>query len=206
MRSPIENKNVLLTGNSPLSAKQLKLFKYFGVGAKIKPPYRILNPHRISIGDKTSIQESCHINAFQDLSFLMEYVDKKFKKDFKVSDYIYDARIEIGRACQIGRFFFASCTEQIKLHDHVLLSERVFLGDNNHTYTHKQVPILQQPNSRGQAIDIKSGSWVGVGASILKGTKLGENCVVGANSVVEGVFPSHAVIGQERAKLLFLKK
>jgi acetyltransferase-like isoleucine patch superfamily enzyme len=206
MRSPIEKKNILLTGNSPLSAKQKKLFGYFGVGAKIKPPYRILNPHRISIGDRTSIQEGCHINAFQDLSFLMEYIDKKYKKEFKESDYLYDAYIEIGSACQIGRFFFASCTGRIKLHNHVLISERVFIGDNNHTYTHKQVPILQQPNSRGLAIEIKRGSWVGVGASLLKGTKLGENCVVGANSVVEGVFPSHAVIGQERAKLLFLKK
>jgi acetyltransferase-like isoleucine patch superfamily enzyme len=206
MRSPIEKKNILLTGNSPLTAKQMKLFKYFGAGAKIKPPYRILNPHRISIGDRTSIQEGCHINAFQDLSFLMQYIDKKYKKDFKTSDYLYDPHIEIGRACQIGRFFFASCTQKIKLHDHVLLSERVFLGDNNHTYTHKQVPILQQPNSRGQAIEIKSGSWVGVGASLLQGTKLGENCVVGANSVVAGVFPSYAVIGQERAKILFLKK
>ncbi len=206
MRSPIEKKNVLLAGNSPLTARQMKLFKYFGVGAKIKPPYRILNPHRISIGDRTSIQEYSHINAFQDLSFLMEYLDKKYKKKFKTQDYRYDASIEIGGACQIGRFFFASCTRKIKLYDHVLLSERVFIGDNNHTYAHKQVPIMQQPNSRGESIEIKSGSWVGVGASILKGTRLGENCVVGANSVVEGVFPSHAVIGQERAKLLFLKK
>ncbi len=206
MRSPIQTKNVLLSGNTPLTAKQKKLFHYFGVGSQIKPPYRILNPHRISIGDKTSIQEYCHINAFQDLSFLMDYIDKKFKKDFSPKDYCYDSSIHIGRECQIGRFFFVSCTHRITLQSHVLISERVFVGDNNHTYAHPQVPIMQQPNSRGKVIEIKKGSWIGVGASLLKGTVLGENCVVGANSVVEGAFPARSVIGAEKAKLLFRQK
>ncbi|HWX15402.1 MAG TPA: hypothetical protein VNY07_02335 [Chthoniobacterales bacterium] len=48
--------------------------------------------------------------------------------------------------------------------------------------------------------------WVGAGASLLAGTRLGRNNVVGTLSVVKGEFPDHAVIGPEPAKLLFVKK
>lgn len=202
MSSPIEQNNVLLEGVSPLTSKQKKLFKYFGIDSKIKPPFRILNPQRISIGDKTSIQEYSHINAFQDLTFLMNYIEDKYRRDFKVADYRYDPNIHIDRECQIGRFFFASCTNSIRIDRNVLISERVFIGDNNHSFYHKHVPIMQQPNQKGQPIKIQKGSWIGVGASLLKGTSLGTNSVVAANSVVQGAFPSYSVIGNERAKLL----
>lgn len=202
MRSPIENKNVLLEGSLPLTAKQKKLFKYFGAGSKIKPPYRILNPHRISVGDRTSIQEYCHINAFQDLAFLMDYIEPRYRRDFKAADYRYDAEITIDRECQIGRFFFSTCTKRIRIDRNVLISERVFVGDNNHSFGHRQVPIMQQPNQTGVPVRVGMGSWIGVGACVLKGTTLGMNTVVAANAVVQGVFPSHAVIGHPKAGLL----
>jgi acetyltransferase-like isoleucine patch superfamily enzyme len=62
---------------------------------------------------------------------------------------------------------------------------------------------MLQPNKEGEPIKIDSGSWIGIGAVILPGTCLGKNCVVGANSVVQGVFPSHAVIAPEKAKMIF---
>lgn len=203
MNTPIERDNVLLEGNEPLTTEQKKLFKYFGVNSKIKPPYRILNPHRIHIGDYTSIQEYSHINAFSDLSFLMNYIDPTYRGDFDREEYLYDSSLHIDRECQIGRFFFVSCTNSIILERNVLISERVFLGDNNHSFSHKHVPIMQQPNKKGDPILLKKGTWVGVGASILRGTVLGENCVVSTNSVVDGSFPDYSVIGQPRAQLLF---
>ena len=203
MASPIEKNNILLEGVKPLTAAQKKLFKYFGKDSKIKPPYRILNPQRIHIGDRTSIQEYSHMAAFSDLTFLMDYIDPKFKKSFKAADYKYDSQIHIDRECQIGRFFFSTCTRSIRLHANVLVSERVFIGDNNHTFKHPQVPIMQQPNSKGEPIEVGKGAWIGVGAVILKGTTLGQNSVIAANAVVEGDFPARSVIGSDKARLLY---
>src|SRR5262249_22978106 len=115
-------------------------------------------------------------------------------------------RIEIGRENQIGRFCFISCTRSITLEDNVLVSERVFIGDNNHGFSHPEVPIMQQPNRRGTPILIGKGSWIGVGAAILAGTQTGNNCVVGANSVCRGAtYPSHSVVGPEAAKILYTR-
>lgn len=204
MKSPIENKNILIAKNEELTPEEMRQFAYFGVGAKIKPPLRILNPQRIRIGDRTSIQEYCHINAFADLSFLRTYVEDRYRDDFTDEQYRYDAHIEIGKENQLGRFLFISCTNKIVLEDNVLISERVFIGDNNHTFSHMNVPIMQQPNQIGEPILIGKGSWIGAGAALLKGTVLGNFSVVGANSVVKDSFPDHSVIGPEPAKLLFV--
>lgn len=202
-RSPIEKKNLLLNKTTPLTSKEKALFRYFGVGAKIKPPLRILNPHRIHIGDRTSIQEHCHVNAFQDLSFLLDYVAAEHRDDFDEEDYRYDSKISIGRENQIGRFFFVSCTRLVELGDNVLLSERVFIGDNNHSFSHREVPIMQQPNQPGKPIRVKYGSWVGAGAVLLPGTVIGKLSVVGANSVCKDRFPDYSVIGPAPSRLLF---
>ena len=86
------------------------------------------------------------------------------------------------------------------------ISERVFIGDNNHSFSHPHVPIMQQPNKVGTPIFVGQGSWIGAGASLLGGTRLGMNSVVGTLSVVKGRFPDYAVIGPEPAKLLFVKE
>jgi len=203
-RSPIQDKNRLLEKTTPLTSKDKKLFAYFGVEAKILPPLRVLNPQRITIGDRTAIREGCHINAFIDLSFLMDYIDPIYRDHFSREQYLYDPRIEIEREVQIGRFAFMSCTRSILIERNVVLSERVFIGDNNHSFSHPDVPIVQQPNKPGIPVVIGRGSWIGVGAAILAGTRLGRNCVVGSNSICRGEeFPSHVVIGPESAKILF---
>lgn len=202
--SPIENQNVLLEKTTPLTSEEKGLFGYFGVNAKILPPFRILNPQNIYIGDVTAIREGSHINAFADLSFLIKYIHEDHRRDFDEQAYRYESRIEIGRENQIGRFVFMSCTRSITLEDNVLVSERVFFGDNNHGFAHPNVPIMQQPNKAGNPIVIGKGSWIGTGAAILPGVQTGRNCVIGANSVCrDSVFPSHSVIGPEPAKVLF---
>jgi acetyltransferase-like isoleucine patch superfamily enzyme len=202
--TPIAKSNFLLEKKTPLTKKDKSLFAYFGVNAKILPPLRILNPQLICIGDVTAIREGCHINAFRDLAFLRDYVPEQFRADFDPEDYKYEPRIEIGRENQIGRLAFISCTNSISLEANVLVSERVFIGDNNHGFSHPQVPIMQQPNGRGRPIVVGNGSWIGVGAAILAGTRIGRNCVIGANSVCRGeTYPPHSVIGPPAATILY---
>jgi acetyltransferase-like isoleucine patch superfamily enzyme len=195
--------NVLLEKDTPLTAREKSMFAYFGEQAKLRPPFRILNPQRISIGDRTSIREGAYLHAYADLSYLRDQISRRYRGDFKIDDYRYQSEIVIGGDVQIGRFLLLSCTNSVLIEDYVVVSERVFIGDNNHTFSHPEVPIIQQPNKKGQPVRVGTGTWVGVGAAILTGTRLGRNCVIGANAVVQGPFPSYAVIGSERAKLLF---
>ena len=198
-------KDVLLEKNSELTEEEKKLFKYFGEGAKIRPPFRILNPHRISIGDFVSIREDAYIHAYQDLTSLHKYIKPEYQDDFKLDQYRYDSEIIIERESQIGRNLFISSTKSVTIGSNVTISERVFIGDNNHSFSHPYVPIMQQPNKIGASVYIGEGSWVGAGSSITAGSKLGRNSVVATLTVVKGKFPDHGVIGTEPGKLLFIK-
>jgi len=196
----------VLEKTEPLTDQEKGLFGAFGNGAKIRPPFRILNPHRIFIGDFVSIREEAYLHAYEDLTKLYDFIDEAYKGDFDLSQYRYDSRIVIGREVQIGRNFFISCTNSVEIGRNVTISERVFIGDNNHSFSHPDVPIMQQPNKIGTPVLIGSGSWIGAGASLLPGTTLGKNTVIGTLSAVRGEFPDHAVIGPEPAKLLFVKQ
>ena len=81
--------DVLLEKNEPLTDAEKKLFGSFGVGAKIRPPFRILNPHRIFIGDYVSIREECYLHAYEDLTKLHALIDDRYKRDFDLAQYQY---------------------------------------------------------------------------------------------------------------------
>jgi acetyltransferase-like isoleucine patch superfamily enzyme len=196
---------VVLEKDEPLTDEEKALFGSFGEGAKIRPPFRILNPQRIFIGDHVSIREECYLHAYEDLTKLYAFVDDRYKQDFDLSQYRYDSRIVIGREVQVGRNFFISCTNSVEIGRNVTISERVFIGDNNHSFSHPEVPIMQQPNKVGTPVVVGPGSWIGAGASLLGGARLGRNTVVGTLSVVKDEFPDYAVIGPEPAKLLFVR-
>lgn len=198
--------DTLIEKDSELTNEEKELFCYFGEGAKIRPPFRILNPQRISIGDYVSIREEAYLHAYQDLTKLHGFITPQYQADINLELYMYDSEIIIDRETQIGRNLFLSCTNRVEIQRNVTLSERIFIGDNNHSFSHPNIPIMQQPNKVGIPIAIGQGSWIGVGAVILGGTVLGRNNVVGANAVVQGEFPDHAVVGPEKAKLLFVKK
>ncbi|ELM3618573.1 hypothetical protein RYR54_004329, partial [Aeromonas sobria] len=55
--------------------------------------------------------------------------------------------------------------------------------------------------SKGEII-ISNDVWIGFGAMILSGVKLGRGCVVGAGSVVTKSFPDYAIVGGNPAKII----
>lgn len=55
---------------------------------------------------------------------------------------------------------------------------------------------------RRSPIEIGRQVFIGMGSIILRGTVLGDRCVVGAGSVVKGVFPSDAVIAGNPARIV----
>lgn len=83
----------------------------------------------------------------------------------------------------------------------VLFASNVSLIANAHEYKDTLVPIKNQEEIPKE-ISIGAGSWIGIGAIILGETHIGKNCVVGAGSVVKGVFPDYCVIVGNPGKIM----
>ena len=51
---------------------------------------------------------------------------------------------------------------------------------------------------KSSPVKIGNNVWIGANAVILRGTVIGDNCVIGAGTVVKGTFESGSVIIEHR--------
>lgn len=112
-------------------------------------------------------------------------------------------KIKIGRNVTIGEYSFLNGAGNIIIEDNVLCADKINLVSTDHMYTDINIPIRNQ-GAINAPIIIGEGCWVGINVSILAGTEIGKNCVVGANSVVKGKFPDYCVIAGNPARIVKL--
>lgn len=109
--------------------------------------------------------------------------------------------VRIGGGCVIGRGSHIVGHQSILLGENVWTGPFVYISDQNHDYRDPDLPIGKQW-PRNDPVEIGDGSWIGTGAVILPGARLGRNVVVAANSVVRGEVPDHAVVAGAPAKVV----
>ena len=101
--------------------------------------------------------------------------------------------VRIGDRCLIGRGTAIVGHLAIDIGDDVYTGMNVYITDQNHGYEDLNLPIgVQTPSEK--PVTIGPGSWIGSGAVILPGARIGAHVVVGANSVVRGEIPDYSVV------------
>jgi len=130
--------------------------------------------------------------------------------------------IEIGRGAFLGRGTILSCKDgDITLGDyanlgfhceifsgssvtvgrHALFAAQVYLVGGGHEFEARDAAVIDQPRtSRG--IVVGDDVWLGTGAKVLDGTRIGSHAVVGANAVVTADLPEGAIAAGMPARVL----
>lgn len=153
-----------------------KKFNDFGRNSYIIKPQRIIGSKHITIGDNVSILHNIRMEAIEIW---------KSKK--------YNPSITIGDNVSIGQNFHITSASDLKIGDNVTIIGNCFITNIDHNYQDIDVNILKQDLIINETI-IGENCFIGFGACIQAGTKLGKQCVVGANSVVKGDFDDFSVI------------
>jgi acetyltransferase-like isoleucine patch superfamily enzyme len=107
----------------------------------------------------------------------------------------------IGDRCVLGLRTGIVAHESIEIGDDVWFGQDVFVTDSNHGYADLDVPIGRQLGKH-QPVAIGDGTWVGRGAVILPGTRIGRMAIVAAGSVVRGEVPDRCIVGGVPARVL----
>lgn len=91
----------------------------------------------------------------------------------------------------------------------ITIGDNTNIGGNTKIFDHDFHPIdpqerLEHPNSgmKCKPIEIGENVFIGCNCIILKGSKIGNNCVVGAGAVVAGEFEDNCVIAGNPARVL----
>ena len=109
--------------------------------------------------------------------------------------------LTIGNGVTIGDHAVLTAQGGITIGNDVIFADRVCLIANEHLYQDTSSPIKTQ-GSYSKPIAIGDGSWLGINVTVLQGTVIGKNCIVGAGSVVKGTFPDYCVIAGNPARII----
>ncbi|HUN31128.1 MAG TPA: acyltransferase [Trebonia sp.] len=112
-----------------------------------------------------------------------------------------DPVLRIGNRCVIGRGSHIVAHADIKIGDDVWTGPYVYITDQNHGYEDPDMPIGRQWPVNNP-VEIGAGTWLGAGAIVLPGARIGRNVVVAAGSVVRGEVPDHCVVAGVPAKVV----
>ena len=108
--------------------------------------------------------------------------------------------MRIGRNVYIGGNLLGMCRGGIEIEDDVMIAANVSLISNNHDLYDRAV-LLCKP------VKVCKGAWIGAGAQIMPGVRVGKYAVVGAGSIVtKDVEDYQVVVGNPARPIKTLDK
>ena len=106
-----------------------------------------------------------------------------------------------GHHVQLGPHCHVSA--DIHFGNYVLCAAHVsFIGKNEHSYNYSGDTIWESPRGNDKPTIIGNDVWIGHGAIIIGGIKIGDGCVIAAGSVVTKDIPPFSIVGGNPAKVL----
>ncbi|WP_461060553.1 acyltransferase [Streptomyces pseudoechinosporeus] len=112
-----------------------------------------------------------------------------------------DPILRIGDGVVLGRGSHVIADTTVTIGSDCYFGPYVYVTSTNHSYDDPHEPIGKQW-PRMEPVQIGSGCWIGTGAVILPGARIGRNVVVAAGAVVRGVVPDHAVVAGAPARVV----
>ncbi|MDB1089406.1 acyltransferase [Streptomyces sp. ACA25] len=111
------------------------------------------------------------------------------------------AVLRLGDGVVLGRGSHLVADAPITVGGDVFFGPYCYVTSTNHSYDDPQQPVGRQW-PRAAPVEIGPGSWIGTGAVVLPGSRLGRNTVVAAGAVVRGEVPDHAVVAGAPARVV----
>jgi acetyltransferase-like isoleucine patch superfamily enzyme len=117
----------------------------------------------------------------------------------------HEGEVVIGAKTVIGQDCTFSAYQHVRIGEQCVIADRAMFIDFDHGVVEVERPIRLQGIYK-RDVDIGSNVWIGYGACILRGVRVGDNSIIGTNSVVTKDVPANAVVGGVPAKLLRMRE
>jgi len=109
--------------------------------------------------------------------------------------------ITLGDRVQFGRGCVVKC--DLSMGSDVLIAQQVaFIGRDDHTYDQVGSTIWDSPRGDNYKTVVEDDVWIGHGAIIISGVRIGRGSLVAAGSVVSRHVPNYTVVGGIPAKVI----
>ena len=101
----------------------------------------------------------------------------------------HEGEVIIGVKTVLGQECTISAYQHVRIGEQCVIADRAMFIDFDHGTVEVERPIRTQGIYK-RDVDVGSNVWIGYGACILRGVKVGDNAVIGTNAVVTADVPA----------------
>lgn len=164
----------------PLRVRQ---FRSFGAHSIVHRPVWLYGADHIAIGENVFLLQGCWLAVER----------QAWGSDEPV--------MRLGDNVGVRVYCTLSAAREVVLEDHVVLGSAVTIIDSDHTWE-SGAPSVVASRLKTAPVRVGRGTWIGDRAAVLSGSDIGEQCIIGANSVVKGTIPDHSIAVGSPAKVV----
>ena len=105
----------------------------------------------------------------------------------------------MGQECTISAY------QRVRIGEQCVIADRAMFIDFDHGVVEVERPIRLQGIYK-RDVEVGSNVWIGYGACVLRGVSVGDNSIVGTNSVVTKDVPANAVVAGIPARIIRMRE
>jgi acetyltransferase-like isoleucine patch superfamily enzyme len=117
----------------------------------------------------------------------------------------HEGVVEIGAKTVMGQECTISAYQRVRIGEECVIADRAMFIDFDHGIVEVERPIRKQGIYK-RDVEVGNNVWIGYGACILRGVSVGDNSVIGTNSVVTKDVPANAVVGGIPARIIRMRE
>ena len=116
----------------------------------------------------------------------------------------HEGVVEVGPKTVFGQDCTISSYKHVRIGEQCVIADRAMFIDFDHGVVEVERPIRVQ-GIYTRELEIGANVWIGYGACFLRGVRVGDNSIIGTNSVVTRDVPANAVVGGVPAKVIRMR-
>jgi len=117
---------------------------------------------------------------------------------------VHEGELRIGAKTVLGQECTISAYQHVSIGRECIVADRVMLIDFDHGTVETERPIRDQGIYK-RDVRVGHNVWIGYGACLLRGVSVGDNAVIGTNSVVARDVSANSVVGGVPARVLRMR-
>jgi acetyltransferase-like isoleucine patch superfamily enzyme len=165
---------------------------------------KIYNSGNFVFGKGVTIERHCIIDGYASRKIVLGNNAKigAFSTLTSTSHFSkYGKGLQMGNNSAIGDFTHFGAAGGIEIGNDVIMGSYISFHSENHNFS-DPTQLIREQGVSSKGIKIGNNIWVGAKVTFLDGCVVGDNSVVAAGAVVNGVYPENSIIGGVPAKVI----
>ena len=118
---------------------------------------------------------------------------------------VHEGEAFIGAKSVLGQECTISAFQHVSIGRECIVADRVMMIDFDHSVVEVERPIRDQGIYK-RDVHVGHNVWIGYGVALLRGVTVGNNCVLGASTIVSKDVPDNAVAAGVPVRVLRMRK